>query len=50
MPRYALTFFPIFMLFGLLAANRFWRGLLTVASVLFLAAFATLFVRGWWAF
>ncbi|HEY4283324.1 MAG TPA: mannosyltransferase family protein [Chthoniobacterales bacterium] len=50
MPRYALTFFPIFMLFGLLSANRFWRGLLTVASILFLAAFATLFVRGWWAF
>lgn len=50
MPRYALTLFPIFMLFGLLSANRFWRGLLTVSSILFLALFASLFARGWWIF
>jgi hypothetical protein len=50
MPRYALTFFPIFMLFGLLTANRVWRAFLTMASILFLAIFATLFVRGWWSF
>ena len=49
-PRYALTMFPILMLFGLLAKNRFWAGVITVWSLLFLALFTCLFVRGWWAF
>jgi hypothetical protein len=50
MPRYDLTIFPIFILFALLAVNRVWSGLLTIFSVLFLALFASLFVRGWWIF
>jgi hypothetical protein len=50
MPRYALTLFPMFILFALLTANRFWRALLTVSSILFLALFASLFARGWWIF
>jgi len=49
-PRYAITLFPIFILFALLAKNRLWNGIITVWSVLFLALFASLFVRGWWAF
>jgi hypothetical protein len=50
MPRYALTMFPIFILFALLAANRLWNVVITVWSLLFLALFTSLFVRGWWAF
>ena len=50
MPRYALVMFPIFILFALLAKNQFWNALITVWSLLFLALFTSLFVRGWWAF
>lgn len=49
-PRYSLTMFPIFMLFALIGANRFWFSLITIWSLLFLALFSGLFVRGWWAF
>jgi len=49
-PRYTLTMFPIFILFGLLSQNRFWVGVLTVWSLLFFALFAVLFARGEWAF
>ncbi len=49
-PRYSLTMFPIFVLFALAASNRFWNAVITIWSVLFLALFASLFVRGWWAF
>ena len=49
-PRYALTLFSIFMLAGLAGRNRFCYGTITTASLLFLALFAELFVRGWWAF
>lgn len=49
-PRYCLTMFPIFMLFALLTNNRFWYGIITVWSLLFLALFTILFVRGQWAF
>ena len=49
-PRYDLTLFPIFILFALLAANRFWNFVLTMWSLLFLGLFASLFVRGWWSF
>jgi hypothetical protein len=49
-PRYALTLFPIFVLFAFAAKNRFWDAVITVWSLLFLALFASLFVRGWWAF
>jgi hypothetical protein len=50
MPRYTLTMFPIFILFALLARNRFWFGVLTAWSLLFFALFAVLFARGEWAF
>ena len=49
-PRYSLTMFPIFMLFALVGASRFWFGIITIWSLLFLAIFSSLFVRGWWAF
>ncbi|HEX4537261.1 MAG TPA: mannosyltransferase family protein [Candidatus Acidoferrum sp.] len=49
-PRYTLTMFPIFVLFGLLGRNRFWAGFITVWSLLFFTLFAVLFARGEWAF
>jgi hypothetical protein len=49
-PRYTLTMFPIFMLFALLARNRFWGGVLTAWSLVWFALFAILLARGWWAF
>ncbi len=49
-PRYTLALFPIFILFALVARNRFWNAVITVWSLLFFALFASLFVRGWWAF
>jgi hypothetical protein len=49
-PRYALSCFPIFMLFALLGRNRFWNFIITAWSLLFFALFAALFARGWWAF
>jgi Gpi18-like mannosyltransferase len=49
-PRYSLTMFPIFILFALIAVNRFWLVVITTWSLLFLALFTTLYVRGWWAF
>jgi len=50
MPRYALTMFPIFFLFALATENRFWNAVITVWSLLSLALFSGLFVRGWWVF
>ncbi|MEY2480527.1 MAG: hypothetical protein QOI04_1454 [Verrucomicrobiota bacterium] len=49
-PRYSLTLFPIFILFALAAENRFWNAIITFWSLLFFSLFASLFVRGWWAF
>jgi hypothetical protein len=49
-PRYTLLMFPIFMLFALLAANRFWNAILTVWSLLFLGFFSSLYAWGHWAF
>lgn len=49
-PRYTLTLFPIFILFAMLAASRFWNAVITVWSILFLALFSSLFVWGRWAF
>jgi hypothetical protein len=49
-PRYSLTLFPIFILFALAAENRFWNAVITFWSLLFFSLFASLFVRGWWAF
>ncbi len=50
MPRYALTMFPIFFLFAFVSEKRFWSTIITVWSLLFLALFSSLFVRGWWVF
>ena len=50
MPRYALTMFPIFFLFAFVGANRFLATLITIWSLLLLALFSGLFVRGWWVF
>ncbi len=49
-PRYTLTLFPMFILFALLGANRFWNAFITVWSLLYLALFTGCFVRGYWAF
>ena len=50
MPRYALSMFPIFIFFGMLTKSRFWFGVVTFWSILFLAIFSSLFIRGWWVF
>ena len=50
MPRYALSMFPIFIFFGMLTKSRFWFGVVTFWSILMLAVFSSLFVRGWWVF
>lgn len=49
-PRYCLSLFPIFMLFGLGGRNRIFFAAATIWSVLYLALFSILFARGWWAF
>jgi hypothetical protein len=49
-PRYTLLLFPLFILFARLAASRVLSALLTAWSLLFLALFVGLFVRGLWAF
>ena len=50
MPRYALTIFLIFFFFAFVVENRFWRIVITMWPVLFLALFSSLFVRGWCVF
>jgi hypothetical protein len=50
MPRYMLTMFPVFFLFAFVSENRFWNAVITVWSLLSLALFSGLFVRGWWVF
>lgn len=49
-PRYTLVMFPIFILFSRISARPVWNTLITTWSILFLALFTTLFVRGHWAF
>ncbi len=50
-PRYTLVLFPIYLLFAKLAVARLWvKILITTWSLLYLALFASLFVRGHWAF
>jgi hypothetical protein len=49
-PRYALTMFPIFILFALVGRNRFWNGVLTMWSLGWFTLFTLLFAGGWWAF
>ena len=50
MPRYTLTMFPIFFLFAFVGEKRFWSAPVTIWSLLSLALFSGLFVRGWWVF
>jgi hypothetical protein len=49
-PRYALTMYPVFMLFGLAGRSRLWTAVITVWSLLFLALFSSVFTRGGWVF
>jgi hypothetical protein len=50
-PRYTLTLFPMFILLAFLGEkNRFWNAVITVSSLLYLALFSAMFVRGLWAF
>ena len=49
-PRYVLTMYPVFMLFALLSRNRLCTAIITVWSLLFLALFSSVFIRGWWVF
>lgn len=49
-PRFSLTLFPMFLVFAQLARNRVVAALLSAWSLLFLALFASQFVRGHWAF
>lgn len=50
-PRYTLTMFPLFILFGLAAEGRdLVYKFLSLWSILFLAVFVSAFVQGHWAF
>jgi len=50
-PRYALTLFPIFILFAQASTGRrFWYLTLSVGSLLYLGHYAGRFVQGLWAF
>ncbi len=50
-PRYALTLFPIFILFSRACTRRrFWFAMLTVWSLLYLALYTGRFAQGIWAF
>jgi hypothetical protein len=49
-PRYTLTMYPVFMLFGMVGRSRLWTAVITVWSLLFLALFSIVFIRGGWVF
>jgi len=49
-PRYTLTMFPIFVLFGMLARRRIWMVAISFWSILYLAFFSSIFTWGRWAF
>jgi hypothetical protein len=50
-PRYTLTLFPVFLLFGrACTGRRFYFAMLTVWSLLYLALYAGRFAQGLWAF
>jgi hypothetical protein len=49
-PRYVLILFPLYILFAHLAKNSVWYAFLTMWSLLFLAFFASQFMKGAWAF
>jgi hypothetical protein len=49
-PRLTLAMFPLFLLFAMLARKPHWNTAITVWSLMWLAMFASEFVRGFWAF
>ena len=50
-PRYALTLFPIFLLFSkACTGRRFWFAMVTAWSLLYFALYAARFAQGLWAF
>ena len=50
-PRYALTLFPVFILFSIACSGRrFCFAMLTVWSILYLALYTGRFAQGMWAF
>jgi len=49
-PRYTLTMYPVFMLFGLVGRSRLCTAVITVWSLLFLALFSSMFIRNLWTF
>ena len=49
-PRYTLTMFPIFILFGIVTKNWYLRVVITTWSFLFLSLFIISFVQGRWGF
>ena len=49
-PRYTLTMYSIFMLSGLVGRSTLWAAVITIWSLLFLALFASVFIRGGWVF
>jgi hypothetical protein len=49
-PRYMLVMFPLFILAARLARRSHWDTAITVWSLMWLAMFASEFVRGHWAF
>jgi hypothetical protein len=49
-PRYMLVMFPLFILAARLARRSHWDTAITVWSLMWLAIFASEFVRGHWAF
>jgi len=48
--RFTLVMFPLFFLFARLSAHRAWHAAITAWSLLFLALFTGLYVRGHWVF
>ncbi|MBN1455518.1 MAG: glycosyltransferase family 39 protein [Methanomicrobia archaeon] len=51
MPRYALSLFPLFMIFAVVADKRQeWHYVMTIAFLLFFSFFLVLFTQGYWAF
>jgi 4-amino-4-deoxy-L-arabinose transferase-like glycosyltransferase len=50
-PRYTLVLFPMFVLMATATRRNWWLGVVFVVwSILYLALFTSLYVRGWWAF
>ncbi len=49
-PRYTLSLFPIFFIFGMLGKDRRVMAVFSVISIIYLSFFSSLFGRGFWAF